>query len=220
MNEMDREFFGVSHRATLLRDKHIARSQKIKAYHNALAQHKLRQKNDEDDDEDDDFDPTDLIDGMSPEMMEDALDLISSTSEFIEGLLVGAIEGLTRDYNRKCSESLIASIGSFFLLVDKIEFWKPANFAKFQLSNTEFMEDTNHVYARCHYTDFSRSFAGFFDFSDPMEMVPKVSRSFGIYLSEGPALVDCASYGYSTSNGYDCGNCSANLVALIFNANL
>jgi len=76
------------------------------------------------------------------------------------------------------------------------------------------------VYARCHYTDFSRSFAGFFVFTEPTEMIPKFSRSFGIYMSEGPDLMECASYGYATGNGYDCGSCSSKLVALIFDANL
>lgn len=206
MQELDRHFIGVDHRATIVRDKHIKRSQKIKDHNNALAA--LAKQG-----EDGGFD-------IDPAVAAEVADLVASSSEFIEGLLVGAIEGLTRPYNRKCSSSLIASIDTFFKLIANLQFWNPSKFAKFQLSQVKFMDDTNQVYARCHYTDFSRSFAGFFDFDDVEELIPKASRSFGIFMSEGPALVECANYGYSTSNGYDCGSCGSKLVALIFDANL
>jgi len=150
----------------------------------------------------------------------DVDDELRDRSGYWEGVAIGTITGFTREYNKDCSRALIAAIASGFDTAENMRFWEPSKFAKFNIAQTKFMEDTNQVYARCHFSDYTREISEIFNVSDPYELIPKGSRAAATMGTTGTGLLAAASEGKATNNGFLVGKSYAELISQILNASL
>jgi hypothetical protein len=135
-------------------------------------------------------------------------------------LLLGVIDGTTGAFNDSCRGGLAESVRSGFSVMNNIGIYDPRLLAKFSLSNVNFTEATNQVYAFCDMTSLFSQFVTLADYQNPEQYIVLASRVGGAFINTFSELSTCISEGRVRNNGYDVGYCGGELFSVFLDTTL
>ena len=145
---------------------------------------------------------------------------IVKRAEYIEGMLVGAIEGFTSPFNTDCRDALTNTVTSSFDVLANINFYKPSELAKFNLANINLTEASNGVFTYCDITHLTAQYSTLVDYENPDQYIVLGSRIMGVFAGQWGPYRECMIEGKERGIGYDVGYCGGELASLFLDTKL
>jgi len=140
--------------------------------------------------------------------------------DYWELFLLGSIDGFASNFNVDCRNGLSSTVSSLFDVFDNLGIYDPRLIGKFSISNVNFTEATNSVYAHCDMSQLVDQFTKLADYQNYEQYIVFASRVGGVFINEYWEKSACIEHGNKIDNGYDVGFCSFQLVSAILDTEL
>jgi len=140
--------------------------------------------------------------------------------DYWELFLLGSIDGFASNFNVDCRNGLSSTVSSLFDVFDNLGIYDPRLIGKFSISNVNFTEATNSVYAHCDMSQLVNQFVKLADFKNYEQYIVFGSRVGGVFINEFWEKSACIEHGNKIDNGYDVGFCSFQLVSAFLDTEL